>query len=64
MSEGRLIIRCGYKDYLLDQAFMALEQYEHATLAEDKRALAELYTKSLQKVAYLLRGGDNDPEDA
>ena len=50
-SEERLIGDREYKDYLLDQTFMALEQYGHATLAEDKRTLAELYTKALQKAA-------------
>jgi len=61
-SEERLISHREYKDYLLDQTFMALEQYGHATLAEDKRTLAELYNKALLKIAYVLRNGDNDPE--
>ena len=63
MSEERPISHSEYEDYLLDQTFMALEGYGRATSAEDKSALAELYTKTLQKAAYVLRSGDNDPED-
>jgi len=60
--EEPLVSNREYSDYLLDQTFMVLEQYGRATLAEDKRALAQLYTKALQKTAHVLRSGDDDPE--